>query len=359
MTDFANQIIQGDSLDVLPKLPEKSVDVVFADPPYNLTLRGDLWRPNQTRVDAVTDDWDQFSSFQEYDHFTHQWLSAVRRVMKSKSSIWISGTYHNIFRVGAILQDLGFWVLNTVSWKRPNAMPNFNGTRLKNDVEYIIWAKKSEGSRYHINYRLLKRFNEGKQLGSVWEIPICSGAERLTDANGEKLHSTQKPEELLRRILLASGKPGDLVLDPFSGTGTTAAVAKELHMGYIGIERAERYIQPSRERIAAKQPLPEEDPLFREFARGKPPRVAFQRLIECGYLRVGQPLYLHATSHSAEILPDGKLRVNGNTGSIHGLARQLKNVRTSNGWREWLYESDDGSRQPIDALRQRYREDHL
>jgi len=358
MSDFVNQIIQGDSLEILPSIPEESVDLVFADPPYNLSLRGELWRPNQTKVDAVTDEWDQFSSFQEYDQFTRAWLSATRRVMKQQSSIWISGTYHNIFRVGSILQDLGFWMLNMVAWERPNAMPNFNGTRLKNDVEYIIWAKKSEDSGYHFNYQFLKRFNDGKQLGSVWQIPICTGTERLTDADGNKLHSTQKPEELLRRILLASGKPNDLVLDPFSGTGTTAAIARELHMRYIGIEQDERYIQPSRERIAAKEPIDVEDPLFCEFAKGKPPRVPFLRLVECGYLRVGQALFLQSTSHRAEILNSGKLRVNGSTGTIHGLARELKQVRTSNGWREWFYEAADGSRLPIDHLRQQYRDNY-
>lgn len=359
MLEFVNQIIQGDSREILRQLPEKSVDIVFADPPYNLTLRGDLWRPNQTKVDAVTDDWDQFASLEEYDAFTRQWLGETRRVMKEKSSIWISGTYHNIFRVGRILQDLGFWVLNMVSWKRPNAMPNFHGTRLKNDVEFIIWAKKSEMSKYNINYHLLKQFNDGKQLGSVWEIPICSGAERLTDHNGNKLHSTQKPEELLRRILLASGKPGNLVLDPFSGTGTTAAIAKELHMRWIGIEHDERYVQPSRERIAASVPLPKDDPLFVEFSRKKPPRVPFTHLVEAGYLQVGQMLYLQKSDYQAEILADGKLCVNGSTGTIHSLARELKNIRAANGWYEWCYEENDGSRQPIDVLRQRYRDTYL
>ncbi|MCA9914136.1 MAG: site-specific DNA-methyltransferase, partial [Anaerolineae bacterium] len=211
-------------------------------------------------------------------------------------------------------------------------MPNFHGTRLKNDVEFIIWAKKSEMSKYHINYHLLKQFNEGKQLGSVWEIPICSGAERLTDSSGNKLHSTQKPEELLRRILLASGKPGNLVLDPFSGTGTTAVIARELHMRWLGIESDERYIQPSRERIAAREPLAKNDPLFMEFSRKKPPRVPFVQLIEAGYLQVGQVLHLHNANHRAKILANGKLCANEIIGTIHGLARELKNLRAANGW---------------------------
>ena len=208
--EYLNQIIKGDSISLMRDMPAKSVDVIFADPPYNLRLRGELWRPNQSKVNAVDDDWDQAfdaadaNDYQDYDTFTCDWLSVARNVMKDKSSIWVSGTYHNIFRVGKIMQDLGFWILNTVVWYKPNAMPNFQGTRFKNDVEFLIWAKKSDKSSYHFNYQFMKRFNDGKQLGTVWEIPICSGKERLVDENGQKLHSSQKPEELLLRILLAS-----------------------------------------------------------------------------------------------------------------------------------------------------------
>src|SRR5712691_7012705 len=216
-----NQILKGDTLTVLPALPKASIDLIFADPPYNLQLQQELWRPNLTQVDAVDDDWDQFDNFAAYDEFTRAWLKAAREVMKDTATIWVSGSYHNIFRVGTIMQDLGFWLLNTITWFKPNAMPNFRGTRLKNDVEFVIWAKRSEKARYTFNHHQMKQFNFGKQLGSMWEIPVCGGQERLKDSEGKKLHPTQKPEELLKRIIVASSKPGDIVLDPFLGSGTT------------------------------------------------------------------------------------------------------------------------------------------
>jgi len=358
-TPYRNQILQGDCLDIMPQLAPQSVDVIFADPPYNLQLQNELWRPNQTKVDAVNDDWDQFRNYEEYDAFTRAWLSAARRIMKDKSSIWISGTYHNIHRVGKIMQDMGFWLLNMVTWYKPNAMPNFNGTRLKNDVEFVIWAKKTEKSSYHINYQLLKQFNDGKQLGSFWQIPICSRHERLVDDEGNKLHSTQKPQELLRRILLASGKPGFVVLDPFSGTGTTAAVAKELHMQWIGIERDARYIQASRKRVEAQLPLGPLAPLLQDFSREKAPKVAFRKLIEQGFLSVGQTLYLDNTEYEAEILAGGDLRYNGSKGSIHKLGKELKGTRSCNGWKHWRYrDKQTGERVLIDALRHAYRLEH-
>ena len=351
-----NQIIQGNSIEILKTLPRESVDIVFADPPYNLQLQNQLWRPNQTKVDAVDDDWDQFDSYHEYDMFTKAWLEAVRPVMKPKSSIWISGTYHNIFRVGSIMQDIGFWVLNTIVWFKPNAMPNFNGTRFKNDVEFIIWAKKSEKSKYHFNYQLMKHFNDEKQLGSVWEIPICAGKERLVANDGSKLHSTQKPEELLKRILYAAGKPGFTVLDPFSGTGTTAAMAKHLHMKWIGIERDSRYIQPSIDRIEAVKPIEKDEPLFAQMARRKPPKVDFSTLIENDYLKVGQTLYLDKTDYEAQILEDGTLKYNGNRGSIHQLGKELKGTQSCNGWKHWRYKDDEsGKDKLIDDLRDTYR----
>lgn len=354
-----NQILEGDCLQILPTLPPESIDVVFADPPYNLQLQNELWRPNQTFVDSVDDSWDRFGSYAEYDQFTCDWLQAVRRVMKPKSSLWVSGTYHNIFRVGKLMQDLGFWTLNTVIWYRPNSMPNFNGTRLKNDVEYIIWAKRDQDSQYHINYQLLKHFNEGKQLGSFWQIPICSGRERLVDAHGDKLHSTQKPEALLERILLASARPDFIALDPFSGTGTTAAVAKRYHLRWVGIERDPIYVAASRERLAQVEPIAKTDPLFRLFARSKPPRVAFSKLIEAGYLAIGQPLYLHKTGHVAHIMPDHSLRVADQGGSIHQLGKALLQTHSCNGWQAWHYAAQDGTHHPLDVLRRRYRREVL
>lgn len=353
-----DRIVQGDVLEVLPSLPEACADLVFADPPYNLQLKQELWRPNLTRVDAVDEEWDQFEGFGAYDAFTREWLQAVRQVMKESATIWISGTYHNIFRVGSILQDLGFWILNTIAWYKPNAMPNFRGTRLKNDIEFVVWAKYAQDSRYTFNHHEMKQFNRGKQLGSVWEIPVCAGPERLRDAEGKKLHPTQKPEELLKRIILASSNVGDIVLDPFVGTGTTSAVAKMLHRHWIGIERDSLYVEAARQRIAAVQPVLLSDPILKTTAQHRPSRVAFRQLVERGYLRGGQSLSLRNSSHTAVVLPDGQLQSNGFVGSIHRVGAYLQNVPSCNGWTQWYYEDAlTGERQPIDVLRQQYRQE--
>lgn len=354
--DFVNQLIQGDCLEVLQSLPKKSVDLVFADPPYNLQLQQELWRPNLTHVDAVNDEWDQFADTQAYDEFTRTWLSLIRGVLKDTGTVWVSGTYHNIFRVGAILQDLGFWILNTVTWFKPNAMPNFKGTRLKNDVEFVIWAKKSGKSSYTFNHHQMKRFNDAKQLGSVWTIPACGGQERLKNEEGKKLHSTQKPEELLRRIIIASSKPGDIVLDPFLGTGTTAAVAKQFHRDFIGIERDQVYIDAARKRVAAIEPLSADDPLIVDALREKPVPVAFSVLLEQGYLKPGEKLYLDNPEYAAIILEGGELRANGFIGSIHKVGAQLKNAPSCNGWVHWKYlDATTGELRPLDVLRSQIR----
>jgi modification methylase len=349
-------ILEGDCFDLLPTLPERSVDLVFADPPYNLQLNGDLWRPNLTRVDAVDDAWDQFDGFGAYDDFTRAWLTEIRRVMRDTATIWISGTYHNIFRVGAILQDLDFWLLNTVTWWKPNAMPNFNGTRLKNDVEFVIWAKKHETSRYTFHHHLMKRFNDfsaGKQLGSVWKINVCGGEERLKDGDGHKLHATQKPEALLTRIIAASSNPGDLVLDPFSGTGTTNVVARRLHRRSIGIEREPAYIAAARDRLAAVTPLPVDDPLVTGATRPTLPRVPFRDLLTRGLLQPGDRLYLDRPAVEAVILADGALHVSDDlTGSIHQVGAQLKGAPSCNGWVHWYFiDRATGERRPLDDLR--------
>lgn len=354
---YLNQLIQGDSLEILPLLPEDSVDLVFADPPYNLQLKQDLWRPNHSQVDAVNDEWDQFASFKAYDDFTRQWLLEVKRVMKPNSTIWVSGTYHNIFRVGAIMQNLGFWILNTVGWMKYNAMPNFRGRRLKNDIEFIIWAKYEEKSRYTFNYHLMKRFNdygEGKQLGSVWQINTCISPERIRDDNGNKLHPTQKPEELLKRIILASSLPDDIILDPFAGTGTTPKMAKHLHRQYIAIEQEEAYHQAGLKRVAEVEPLPRDDELIQAVYTEKPPRVAFKKLLAAGYVKEGQKLYLDEPKTTATITARAKLKAGKRAGSIHSLARKLKDVRSINGWKHWYYEDETGTRQQIDVLRHQY-----
>ncbi len=350
-----DRIIEGEAVAVLDTLPEACADLVFADPPYNLQLQQELWRPNMTLVDAVNEDWDQFDGFRAYDTFTRGWLTAIRRVMKPTATIWISGTYHNIFRVGTILQDLGFWLLNTIAWFKPNAMPNFRGTRLKNDVEFVIWAKYAEDSRYTFNHHAMKQFNDGKQLGSVWEIPTCGGGERLRDETGRKLHPTQKPEELLRRIVIASSYPGDVVLDPFVGTGTTAAVARYLRRHWIGIDQDANYIAAARARVAAVKPLPATDPLVTP-PRHKPRRVPFEQLLAEGYLQPGQQLYLRKSGAEAVILAGGHIRAGEFSGSIHKVGAQLQNTPSCNGWTQWFYEDEDGARHPIDALRQAYRQ---
>ncbi|NLX10136.1 MAG: site-specific DNA-methyltransferase [Chloroflexi bacterium] len=352
-----DRIWHGDCLEILPTLPPGSVDLVFADPPYNLQLERELWRPNLTKVDAVDDTWDQFDGLHAYDAFTRAWLAAVRAVMKDTATIWISGTYHNIFRVGAMMQDLGFWILNTVTWFKPNAMPNFRGTRLKNDVEFVIWAKRGKQGRYTFNHHPMKRYNASKQLGCVWEIPVCTGPERLRDANGQRLHSTQKPEELLRRIILASSQPGDVVLDPFLGSGTTAAVARLLRRRWIGIEREARYVEAARQRVEAVQPLEPDDPLLAAFVPSRPVRVPFRALIERGYLQPGQPIYLDQPPHTGIVLANGQVQVDHLIGSIHQLGARLKNAPSCNGWTHWYYHDEaTGQRHMLDHLREQVRQ---
>lgn len=350
-------ILEGDCLEWLARLPEKSVDLVFADPPYNLQLQQELWRPNQTLVDAVDDDWDQFSSFAHYDQFTRDWLSACRRVLKDTGTLWVIGSYHNIFRVGAVLQDLGFWILNDIIWVKTNPMPNFRGVRFTNAHETLIWASKSQGSRYTFNHRAMKALNDDLQMRSDWLMPICTGAERLK-RNGRKVHPTQKPEALLYRLILASSKPGDVILDPFFGSGTSGAVAKRLGRHFIGIEREPGYIESARTRIEAVQPLDVADeeqilppPVRRE------PRLPLGALIEVGLLQPGQTLYFRRDrTVSARLRADGWLAYDGTAGSIHKVAAQLSGGSgPSNGWELWFYEQSDGSLHPLDDLRQQYR----
>src|ERR1700754_2542008 len=281
-----DQVIEGDCVARMSALPEGCADLVFADPPYNMQLRGDLHRPDQSKVDAVDDHWDQFGSFEEYDRFTRDWLTAARRVLKDSGAIWVIGSYHNIFRVGAILQDLGFWILNDVVWRKTNPMPNFRGRRFTNAHETMIWAAKGEKHAYTFNYEAMKALNDDLQMRSDWTLPICSGGERLKDDNGEKAHSTQKPESLLHRVILSSSKPGDVVLDPFFGSGTTGAVAKRLGRRFIGIERDPAYIDLARKRIAAVQAVAERELLVTPSKREEP-RIPFGWLVERGLLEPG------------------------------------------------------------------------
>lgn len=346
----ANRVIEGDCLCELRKLPSESVDLVFADPPYNLQLAGDLLRPNNTRVDGVDEDWDRFSSFEEYDRFSRDWLGECRRVLKRDGAIWVIGAYHNIFRLGTALQDLGFWIQNDVIWRKTNPMPNFRGKRFTNAHETLIWAARDAKSRVTFNYDAMKAGNDDLQMRSDWLFPICSGPERLKDGAGRKAHPTQKPEALLHRILLATTNPGDLVLDPFFGTGTTGAVAKRLGRRWIGIERDGEYARAARARIDRVRPLA---PSALETARSKrsEPRVPFGIILELGILEPGAPLWDERRQIRAEVKADGTLAWQGAQGSIHRLGAAVQGKAACNGWTFWHFEAE-GQLKPIDALRE-------
>jgi modification methylase len=350
---FRDRVVVGDCLKELRKLPDGSVDLVFADPPYNLQLDGDLLRPNNTVVDGVHQSWDKFASFSDYDAFSRAWLGECRRVLKPDGALWVIGSYHNIFRIGAALQDLGYWIQNDVIWLKTNPMPNFRGKRFTNAHETLIWAARDQRSRATFNYEAMKAFNDDIQMRSDWLIPICSGPERLKDDGGRKAHPTQKPEGLLHRVLLASTNPGDVVLDPFFGTGTTGAVARLLGRHYIGIERDTDYAKAARERIAKVTPL---DPRLLETARSKraEPRVPFGAIIEMGMLRPGAPLFDAAARIRAEVRADGTLAAAGVQGSIHRLGAHVQGKAACNGWTFWHFEKK-GRLTPIDLLREEAR----
>lgn len=348
-----NQIIIGDCIEEMAKLPEASVDLVFADPPYNLQLDGDLLRPNNTRVDGVSQDWDKFDSFAAYDAFTRAWLQGCRRVMKANASLWVIGSYHNIFRVGSILQDLGFWVLNDIIWRKTNPMPNFRGKRFTNAHETLIWASLGPDARPTFNYDAMKALNDDLQMRSDWLLPICSGGERLKNAVGKKAHPTQKPEALLHRVLLASSSPGDLVLDPFFGTGTTGAVAKLLGRNWIGIESDTSYAEAAGDRIAQILPL-ELEALETAKSKRAGPRVPFGTLIELGILRPGAVIYDPRARHEAKVRADGTIACGGQQGSIHKIGARVQGREACNGWTFWHFESD-GQLKPIDLLRDEAR----
>ena len=348
-----NRILAGDCIEVMNALPENSVDLIFADPPYNLQLKGDLHRPDNSKVDAVDDDWDQFDSFRAYDAFTTDWLKAARRILKPNGAIWVIGSYHNIFRVGAALQNQGYWILNDVVWRKSNPMPNFRGKRFTNAHETMIWASKSEGAKYTFNYEALKALNEGVQMRSDWVLPICTGHERLKDENGDKAHPTQKPESLLHRVLVGSTNPGDVILDPFFGTGTTGAVAKMLGRNFIGIEREEAYRKVAEKRISKVRKY---DSAALAVTTGKraEPRVPFGQLVERGMLRPGEELLSLNGRYKAKVRADGTLVGADIKGSIHQVGAKLEGAPSCNGWTYWGYKRD-GKTVPIDMLRQQIR----
>lgn len=346
-----NQILLGDCIGILKTLPENSVDLIFADPPYNLQLRNDLYRPNMTKVSAVDDGWDKFVGFEEYDAFTREWLSACQYVLKETGTLWVIGSYHNIYRVGSIMQDLGFWILNDVVWIKSNPMPNFRGVRFTNAHETMIWAQKKKGARYTFNHQSMKKLNDELQMRSDWNIPLATGRQRIK-TNGAKAHSTQKPEALLYRVILASSNPGDVVLDPFFGSGTTGAVAKKLGRSWIGIERDKKYVRIAQKRIEAVQ---ESDPETLKVEKRKPARIPFGALLETGLLQPGQILFFARDNLRAKILSNGHIRCGKITGSIHGVAKALMGNAPANGWDVWFYEDEDGNKVVIDELREKIR----
>ncbi len=348
-TSPLDKVLYGDCLSQLKKIPSGSVDLVFADPPYNLQLDRELLRPNNTRVDGVDDHWDKFDSFANYDEFCRAWLGECRRVLKPDGALWVIGSYHNVFRLGVALQDLGYWILNDVVWRKTNPMPNFRGRRFTNAHETLIWASREQSSRYTFNYESMKAMNDDIQMRSDWLFPICSGPERLKDEGGRKAHPTQKPEALLQRILLASTNRGDIVLDPFFGTGTTGAVAKQLGRRFIGIEQDADYVKAARERIAKVEVL-DDAALETQPSKRSEPRVPFGTIIELGILKPGSTLFDPRRRIRAEVKADGTLRYRASQGSIHRLGAEVQGKQACNGWTFWHYERN-GKLQPIDVLR--------
>jgi modification methylase len=345
-----DQIMVGDCIEMLRSLPPASVHAVFADPPYNLQLRGELRRPDDSLVDAVDDDWDRFEDFAAYDAFTREWLTEARRVLRKDGTLWVIGAYHNVFRLGTAVQDLGFWILNDVIWRKANPMPNFRGRRFTNAHETLIWAARGPESKYRFNYAAMKALNEELQMRSDWFIPLCTGAERLRDAKGAKLHPTQKPEALLHRVIMASTVPGEVVLDPFLGSGTTAAVAKRLGRRFIGIEREAAYAAAAKARLDAIQPIGESAaaPLP---SKREQPRIPFGVLVERGLVPAGSRLYDRARRFEALVGADGTLRCGTATGSIHKVGAAVQDAPSCNGWAFWYLQGRDGRLRVIDELR--------
>jgi modification methylase len=350
-----NEIIVGDCIETMARLPGASVDLVFADPPYNLQLSAELLRPNNTKVDGVDDDWDKFRSFEAYDAFTRAWLGECRRLLKPEGALWVIGSYHNIFRVGTALQDLGFWILNDVIWRKTNPMPNFRGRRFTNAHETLIWASMGPKARYSFNYDAMKALNDELQMRSDWLFPICSGQERLRGDRGRKTHPTQKPEALLYRVILASSEQGDVVLDPFLGSGTTAAMAKRLGRNFIGIERDAAYAEAARARLASLAPF---SAASLEVLRSKraEARIPFGALIEIGLISPGTVLYDAGARHEAQVRADGSIACAGAQGSIHKIGAHVQGAAACNGWTFWHFVAE-GTLTPIDALRAKARRD--
>lgn len=349
-----DQILAGDCIDIMNGLPERSVDLIFADPPYNLQLNGELRRPNNTKVEGVEEDWDKFTGFESYDAFSRDWLRAAKRVLKDTGTIWVIGSYHNIFRVGSILQDLDYWILNDVVWRKSNPMPNFRGRRFTNAHETMIWAGREPGQkRYTFNYEAMKALNDDLQMRSDWLLPICNGGERIKNEDGAKAHPTQKPESLLYRVILAASNQGDVVLDPFFGTGTTGVVAKKMGRKFIGIEKEPQYLEVAQRRIDSVEPMADDDLKVARSKRAEP-RIPFGTLIERGLLKPGTVLYGPSKRHSAKVRADGHLVCADATGSIHQMGAHVQGLDACNGWTFW-HIKEGKKLAPIDVLRQKVR----
>ena len=347
------KLFNSDCLDALKKIESGTVDLIFADPPYNLQLKNNLTRPDTSKVDAVNDYWDQFNSFEDYDRFTEEWLKECKRVLSKNGSIWVIGSYHNIFRVGKSIQDLGFWILNDVIWNKKNPMPNFKGTRLTNAHETLIWATKSEKSKYTFNYHSMKTLNDDKQLRSDWNLAICNGSERLLTSKNKKLHSTQKPEALLYRVLNCASKKGDVILDPFMGSGTTGAVAKKLGRNFLGIERDKRYFKAAERRISKVSEIDDHCnvPMVNKKTEK---RIPFGYLVESGLVEPGLNLFDHKKKYKAKVMADGSINCNKIQGSIHKVGAEIQGMPSCNGWSYWHF-NIEGKLEPIDNLRKKIR----
>lgn len=349
-----NTVLLGDCAKIMSTMPHDHFDLIFADPPYNLQLKQSLRRPDQSKVNAVDDHWDKFASFKDYDQFTENWLIAARRVLKPNGTIWVIGTYHNIFRIGNLLQNTGFWILNDIIWRKSNPMPNFQGTRFANAHETLIWAAKSDKSKYKFNYDALKSLNDQLQMRSDWVLPICTGQERLKNSENKKIHPTQKPESLLKRILIASTDLGDLILDPFFGTGTSGAVAHKLGRNFIGIDFDEKYCKAAQERIDNIEPFNQES-LKIIVSKRKEPRVPFGNLIERGLLQPGEELFSYNEKYKAKVRLDGRIIGKDTIGSIHQVSAHLEGIPSCNGWNYWYFKEHGNQKKPISVLRDKVR----
>lgn len=351
-----NTIINDDCIKIMNEMEENSVDLIFADPPYNLQLGEALTRPDNTNVSGVYEEWDSFESLAAYDNYTREWMTAARRILKDDGTIWVIGSYHNIFRVGYILQDLGFWILNDIIWNKTNPMPNFKGTRFTNAHETLIWAAKTPKAKYTFNYEAMKALNEDTQMRSDWQLSLCTGKERLKGEDGNKLHPTQKPEALLYRVIMSSSNVGDVVLDPFFGTGTTGAVAKKLGRNFIGIERDAVYVKGAQERIDAVEKVSND--LCLEFSSKKrQPRIPFGAVVERGLLNPGDILFDANKKHCAAVRSDGTVKSEKMEGSIHQVGAAAQNAPACNGWVYWYYEDAKKGLVCIDELRQQVRQE--